>query len=82
VVVGGRKYSLGPVLGAAFFVFAGDWIPGSAQAHGMVFGALIILVLLLVPEGLLSLLQSKLPWKRMASRSIPQASRLSPEQSL
>lgn len=82
VVVGGRKYSLGPVLGAAFFVFAGDWLPASAQVHGMVFGALIVLVLLLVPEGLLSLLQSKLRWKRTAPRPIPQSPQLSQEQSL
>lgn len=55
VVVGGRKFSLGPVLGATFFVLASDVLPGSAQAQGMFFGASIILVLLTVPEGLLSI---------------------------
>jgi branched-chain amino acid transport system permease protein len=55
VVVGGRKYALGPILGAIFFVLASDLIPGAAEAHGMVFGALLILVLLMLPGGLLSL---------------------------
>lgn len=55
VVVGGRKYALGPVIGAIFFVLASDFIPGAAEAHGMVFGALLILVLLMLPGGLLSI---------------------------
>jgi branched-chain amino acid transport system permease protein len=59
VVVGGRSFSLGPVLGATFFVLASDVLPGSAQAQGMFFGASIILVLLTVPEGLLSIFVSR-----------------------
>lgn len=55
VVVGGRKFALGPILGAIFFVLASDLIPGKAEAHGIVFGALLILVLLVLPGGLLSL---------------------------
>ena len=55
VVVGGRKFALGPIVGAVFFVLASDLIPGKAEAHGIVFGSLLILVLLLLPGGLLSL---------------------------
>jgi branched-chain amino acid transport system permease protein len=71
VVVGGRRFALGPVLGAVFFVMASDLIPGKAEAHGMVFGALLILVLLLLPGGLLSLGQG---WFRRKGNGAPKAS--------
>ncbi|MFT3820986.1 MAG: branched-chain amino acid ABC transporter permease [Rubrivivax sp.] len=75
VVVGGRRYALGPVLGAVFFVMASDLIPGQAEAHGMVFGALLILVLLLLPGGFLSLAAGR--FKRR--RSQPDGNGAAPE---
>jgi branched-chain amino acid transport system permease protein len=64
VVVGGRKYALGPVLGAFFFVMASDLIPGRAEAHGMVFGGLLVLILLVLPGGLISLGARRLARRR------------------
>lgn len=53
VVVGGRRTVLGPVLGAAFFVWASDFLPGT-EMQGMFFGAILILILMFSPDGLLS----------------------------
>lgn len=53
VVVGGRRAVLGPVLGAAFFVWASDVLPGT-EMQGMFFGAILILILMFSPDGLLS----------------------------
>lgn len=53
VVLGGRRAVLGPVLGAAFFTFANDFLPG-AETHGLFFGAILVLILLLSPDGILS----------------------------
>jgi branched-chain amino acid transport system permease protein len=53
VVVGGRKAVLGPVVGAAFFTFASDLLPGT-EMQGLIFGTLLIFVLMLSPDGFLS----------------------------
>lgn len=53
VVLGGRRAVLGPVLGAAFFTFANDFLPG-AETHGLFFGTILVLILLLSPDGVLS----------------------------
>ena len=53
VVVGGRKAVLGPIVGAAFFTFASDWLPGT-ETQGLIFGTILIFVLMLSPDGLLS----------------------------
>ncbi|RZI97682.1 MAG: branched-chain amino acid ABC transporter permease [Variovorax sp.] len=54
VVVGGRKSVLGPIVGAVFFTLASDLLPGT-ESQGIFFGALLILVLLFSPDGLLTL---------------------------
>ena len=53
VVIGGRKLALGPVVGVAIFVLARDALPG-LESQGMFFGAVLIAVLVLLPDGLLS----------------------------
>jgi branched-chain amino acid transport system permease protein len=55
VVVGGRKLVLGPVLGAAVFVWASDLLPGT-EMQGMLFGFMLVVILMFCPDGLLSLL--------------------------
>lgn len=54
VVVGGRKSVLGPIVGAVVFTLASDLLPGT-ESQGMFFGAVMILVLLFSPDGLLTL---------------------------
>lgn len=53
VVLGGRRSVLGPILGAAFFTFANDFLPG-AETHGLFFGTILVLILLASPDGILS----------------------------
>jgi len=59
VVVGGPGYFFGPLLGAAVGVVLPDWIrdvsPQLANWYLPVFGAAVVLMMIWLPEGLLSL---------------------------
>ncbi|MDI6912317.1 branched-chain amino acid ABC transporter permease [Nocardioides sp.] len=54
VVIGGRRSSIGPLIGSTVYILAGDLLPGGV-AQGVVFGAMLVAVLLLLPDGLASL---------------------------
>lgn len=58
-VIGGASTFLGPVVGAAFLTLITLYLP-AAETQGMIFGAVLILVLLVAPNGLLGT-----NWKRM-----------------
>lgn len=62
-VVGGAQNFLGPVAGAALLSLVTLYLP-SAESQGMVFGATLIVVLLVAPRGLLGL-----PWRRWLRRA-------------
>jgi branched-chain amino acid transport system permease protein len=58
VVVGGPGYFLGPLLGAAFGVVLPEWIrdvPGIADWYLPVFGLVVVILMIWLPDGLLSL---------------------------
>ncbi len=58
VVVGGPGYFLGPVLGAAIGVVVPEWIrgvPGVANWYLPLFGAVVVLCMVWLPDGLMSL---------------------------
>ncbi len=58
VVVGGPGYFLGPLLGAAFGVVVPEWIrdiPGIADWYLPVFGLVVVILMIWLPDGLLSL---------------------------
>ncbi len=58
VVVGGPGYFLGPVLGAAVGVVLPEWardVPGVADWYLPLFGAMVVLMMIWLPDGLLSL---------------------------
>lgn len=67
VVVGGRRAVLGPIIGAAFFVWASDILPGT-ETQGMFFGAILILILIFSPDGISSWISSGRGWWRSGSR--------------
>jgi len=71
VVLGGRRAVLGPILGAAFFTFANDFLPG-AETHGLFFGTILVLILLLSPDGILSP-QAMRAMRRLVGRGRPPA---------
>jgi branched-chain amino acid transport system permease protein len=54
-VVGGARTLLGPVLGAALLSLLTLYLP-AAETQGMVYGTILLLVLLLAPDGLTGLL--------------------------
>jgi branched-chain amino acid transport system permease protein len=58
VVVGGAGYFLGPVLGAAVGVVLPEWmrdVPGVATWYLPIFGAAVVLMMVWLPDGLLSI---------------------------
>lgn len=58
VVVGGPGYFLGPVLGAAVGVVLPEWlrdVPGVANWYLPAFGAAVVLLMVWLPDGLLSI---------------------------
>ncbi len=56
--IGGAGTLIGPLLGAAFFIFLRDYLSGNSQlvdTHPIFFGALFILVVLILPGGMVDL---------------------------
>ena len=58
VVVGGPGYFLGPVVGAAVGVIVPEWlrdVPGVSDWYLPLFGAAVVILMVWLPDGLLSL---------------------------
>jgi branched-chain amino acid transport system permease protein len=55
VVVGGPGYFLGPVLGAAVGVILPEWLRFAQAWYLFVFGAAVVLLMIWLPDGLLSI---------------------------
>jgi len=55
VVVGGPGYFLGPVLGAAVGVLLPEWLRFAQAWYLFVFGAMVVVLMLWLPDGLLSI---------------------------
>jgi len=58
-VLGGRRTIIGPVLGAAFLVGAGELLRPAGQMSGFIVAALALAVIMLVPDGLLGVLRGR-----------------------
>jgi branched-chain amino acid transport system permease protein len=55
VVVGGPGYFLGPVLGSAVGVVLPEWLRFAQGWYLFVFGASVVLLMIWLPDGLLSI---------------------------
>jgi branched-chain amino acid transport system permease protein len=55
VVVGGPGYFLGPVLGAAVGVILPEWLRFAQAWYLLVFGSAVVMLMIWLPDGLLSL---------------------------
>ena len=65
VVVGGAGYFFGPLLGAAVGVLLPEWLRGLQDWYLLSFGIAVVLLMLWLPDGLLSI-PEKLRAKRLA----------------
>ncbi len=65
VVVGGPGYFLGPVLGAAVGVILPEWLRFAQAWYLFVFGAAVVLLMIWLPDGLLSI-PERLRQRRLA----------------
>jgi len=59
-VLGGRRTILGSVLGAAFLVGAGELLRPAGELSGFIVAALALIVILVIPNGLLGLVNTRL----------------------
>lgn len=64
VLLGGKSYLLGPALGSLVYVFMPEFIGLSPILSQIVFGALLILMILTAPGGLLSLINRAIVWQK------------------
>jgi branched-chain amino acid transport system permease protein len=55
VVVGGPGYFFGPVLGAAVGVILPEWLRFAQAWYLFVFGSAVVLLMIWLPDGLLSI---------------------------
>ncbi len=55
VVIGGPGYFFGPVLGAAVGVVLPEWLRFAQSWYLMIFGAAVVLMMIWLPDGLLSI---------------------------
>jgi branched-chain amino acid transport system permease protein len=55
VILGGAGSLWGPVLGAGFYVWAPKLLSGFREYQGVVYGALLLLMIMVCPEGLIGL---------------------------
>lgn len=68
-VVGGSQSFLGPIVGAALLLLVTLYLP-AAETQGMVFGATLVIVLLVAPRGLLGTNWRTLLRRPFAGRSL------------
>jgi branched-chain amino acid transport system permease protein len=76
VVVGGPGYFLGPVVGAAVGVVVPEWlrdVPGVSDWYLPLFGAAVVILMVWLPDGLLSLPDRRLAKKQSRAASAARA---------
>ena len=78
VVVGGPGYFLGPILGAAVGVILPEWLRFAQAWYLLIFGAAVVMLMIWLPEGLLSLpsVLAKKRHSKEASRLRQEAAKL------
>lgn len=68
VVVGGPGYFLGPLLGSAVGVVLPEWLRFAQAWYLFIFGAMVVLLMIWLPDGLLSI-PDRLRAKRLARQA-------------
>lgn len=79
-VVGGTRYVLGPIVGATILLYVNNTLP-SEEAQGLLYGAALVVALLVAPQGVLGLLDQA--WHALRRRgSDPAPTRPAPDPEL
>ena len=66
IVVGGRRSWMGVVIGSVVFVFLPTWLDFVDQWQEVIYGALVMLAAVFLPEGVLGVLRNL--WHRLRTR--------------
>jgi branched-chain amino acid transport system permease protein len=64
VIVGGTGTLIGPIIGAAFFMFVSDLLSSWTDSWALFFGAIFILFVLFAPQGIWGLATR---WRSLSS---------------
>jgi branched-chain amino acid transport system permease protein len=67
-VLGGFGHFFGPVIGAFVFIFLQDWVMSKTEYWRFVFGAILALIVVFAPGGLMGLLTRSLASRRFPAR--------------
>jgi branched-chain amino acid transport system permease protein len=62
IIIGGREYFYGPIIGVALLRSLSAAVARMAQYEPMVYGTILILTILFFPDGIASLSSKFLPW--------------------
>jgi branched-chain amino acid transport system permease protein len=82
VVVGGPGYFLGPFLGAAVGVILPEWLRFAQAWYLFIFGSMVVLLMIWLPDGLLSLPTLLKEKKRAKLASLQRQNAAAPSDSL
>ena len=78
VVVGGPGYFLGPVIGSAVGVVLPEWLRFAQAWYLFIFGIMVVVMMIVLPDGLLSLSDQLKAKRRAREASAQRASKAQP----
>jgi branched-chain amino acid transport system permease protein len=67
LLIGGSDSVWGPVVGAAFYVAIPQWLSGLAQYQSVIYGGLLLLVIIVFPQGIVGALRTAVSYVRTGS---------------
>lgn len=63
VVVGGLGTFYGPIVGGVIFTFLPEFLRAIAEYRMMIYGLMMSVAIIFMPEGIIGILQSWIPWR-------------------
>lgn len=69
VVVGGLGTFYGPIVGGVIFTFLPEFLRAIAQYRMMIYGLMMSVAIIFMPEGIIGILQSWVPWRTKKGES-------------
>jgi branched-chain amino acid transport system permease protein len=74
VIIGGRDFTFGPLLGAFLLEFLPSWLNFSPLVSQLIYGLILVVAILVIPEGLAGVVVRGTPLLRSARRLLSRGS--------
>lgn len=71
-VIGGRTHIWGAIVGALLIVHLPEWLRGFEQAYVLITSSILLVIVIVAPEGITGLIERILPKKRRRKSALPQ----------